>query len=76
MLTEKLTGLSLDDASAFSIKLINELQDKDTQLTLPPEDDLHSLSGVKVFPSRIRCATLPWEALLAAFAKELGKSEE
>jgi len=28
--------------------------------------DLAALSGVSAYPSRIRCATLPWEALRAA----------
>ena len=41
--------------------------DPETEMSLP-NNDLNALSGVKEFPSRIRCATLPWEALLAALA--------
>ena len=31
---------------------------------------LKPLSAVHEFPSRVKCATLPWQALLAALAKE------
>lgn len=31
-------------------------------------EDLHPLLGVRPYPSRIRCATLPWDAALKALA--------
>ena len=31
-------------------------------------EDLHALLGVRPYPSRIRCATLPWTAALQALA--------
>ena len=31
-------------------------------------DDLRPLAGVSEYPSRIKCATLPWAALIAALA--------
>lgn len=34
------------------------------------EGDLDALNGVRAFPSRVRCATLPWEAYLEAVAAE------
>ncbi len=36
----------------------------------PPSipEDLHPLLGVRPYPSRIRCATLPWDAALKALA--------
>ncbi len=34
--------------------------------TNPNLDTLRALSGVSEYPSRIKCATLPWAALLAA----------
>lgn len=64
MLTEKLPLLTLPEAKQFSQQLIDELKDKDQSLTLKEDDDLRSLEGVKQFTSRIRCATLPWEAFL------------
>lgn len=36
-------------------------------------DELEALSGVKDFPTRIKCATLPWHTLKAAIA---GSQEE
>jgi nitrogen fixation NifU-like protein len=71
MLTERLEGLSLTEANTFAQSLINQLKDKEQPLTLPEDDELRSLEGVKQFTSRIRCATLPWEALLASLAKQV-----
>jgi len=34
--------------------------------------DLAALAGVSQYPSRIRCATLPWKTLLAALAASPG----
>jgi len=31
-----------------------------------PAGDMAALSGVRAYPSRIKCATLPWKTLLAA----------
>jgi nitrogen fixation NifU-like protein len=36
----------------------------------PELGDLAALAGVARFPSRIRCATLPWRALVAALDGE------
>lgn len=69
MLTERISGIATADVSPFSTQLISQLKDKDQTLTLSETDELRSLEGVKQFSSRIRCATLPWEALLAALAK-------
>ena len=32
----------------------------------PPPGDLAALAGVRAYPSRVRCATLPWRTLEAA----------
>lgn len=37
-----------------------------------PLGKLNALSGVKEFPSRVKCATLAWHALHAALAKQKG----
>ena len=67
MLTEELTGSSIQETQTFTTSLIDMLTNPTVKMSLP-ETDLNALSGVKEFPSRIRCATLPWEALLAALA--------
>ncbi len=49
-------GLEHTDMSIMSIDQVDH-------------DRLQALSGVKKFPSRIKCATLAWHALLQAVAK-------
>ena len=64
MMTEMVKGKSIDHAK--------ELFEKFTSLvtgdTDPPGElaDLETLSGVKDFPTRVKCATLSWHAMLAA----------
>ena len=70
MLTDKVHGTAVDDTQSFANALIEKLSDSNESLDLPENEDLIALSGVKAFPSRIRCATLPWEAMLAALAEE------
>lgn len=48
----------------------------DTKKPLRIANDLAALSGVREFPSRIRCATLPFEALREALRTERVKGEE
>jgi len=55
-------------------QLIAALRKSDAPSPYPDSDDRSALFGVKAFRSRIRCATLPWEALLAAIEK--GKANE
>ncbi len=68
MLTEKVGGSAQEESKSFARSLIDLLKDSKDSLALSENEDLIALSGVKEFPSRIRCATLPWEALLAALA--------
>ncbi|MCH6258071.1 SUF system NifU family Fe-S cluster assembly protein [Puniceicoccaceae bacterium K14] len=68
MLTQKVQGLPTEEAHYFAQKITTQLQDKDKPLVLSADDELQSLEGVKQFKSRIRCATLPWEAMLASLA--------
>jgi nitrogen fixation protein NifU and related proteins len=35
--------------------------------------DLAALAGVRAFPSRLKCAALPWNALKAALRSNLGR---
>ena len=37
------------------------------------QPSLSALLGVRAFPSRIKCALLPWEALQAAFGPDSGQ---
>jgi len=69
MMTEHLAQLTTQEAAAASERLISKLQDAEDPYQLP--DELASLTGVHAFPSRIRCATLPWEAARDLLSGEL-----
>jgi nitrogen fixation NifU-like protein len=64
MLTEAIAEEPIANAQRLARSLIDQLKNADQKLEFNPT--LNSLSGVKSFPSRIRCATLPWEAMLDA----------
>ena len=70
MLTEKVIENPIQEVQTFASSLIEMISDPEKEMSLP-NNDLNALSGVKDFPSRIRCATLPWEALLAALAEKM-----
>jgi nitrogen fixation protein NifU and related proteins len=69
LMTEALKGLSASDAKAlfasFHAMLTGEQQAADAAL-----GKLEVLAGVREFPTRIKCATLAWHALLAALNEE------
>lgn len=70
MLTEMIRGKPLAQVDA----LIGEVRAMFTPGSQPSAEILRSaigaLNGVRVYPSRIRCATLPWRALEAALHAE------
>ncbi len=70
MLTERVVGMTVQESKAFAQTLSDQLNRPGATVDLDPDDALHSLSGVKAFPSRIRCATLPWEALQDALPSD------
>ncbi len=65
LLTEAIQNQNVPAAQRLAQSLIRQLNEPDLEIDIEP---FNALSGVKAFPSRIRCATLPWEALLNAFA--------
>jgi nitrogen fixation NifU-like protein len=44
--------------------------------TDPALERLRVFIGVRAFPSRIKCVTLPWRALLAALDKGAGENAD
>lgn len=67
LMTERVKGRTLAEAEA--------LFEQFRQMIAAPADapvadlgDLSALAGVRRFPVRLKCATLPWEALRAAAA--------
>jgi nitrogen fixation NifU-like protein len=65
MLTEAVTGRSADEARVMFDRFRQVLTERDAV----PDDDLGelaALAGVRRFPIRVKCATLPWHTLKAA----------
>lgn len=67
MLTTRIAGADKSGAVSLAEKLIAFLNDPQSE-SFGKNDPLQALSGVKAFASRVRCATLPWEALQRALA--------
>ena len=70
LMTEVLKGKSLDEAKALFAQFHAKVTGG-TAETLPEalEEDaerLEPLEGVKAYPARVKCATLPWHAFEAA----------
>lgn len=74
MMTEALKGQNIAGAKqlfeAVHDLCTGKLEADAVKATLPAEsaasvDKLASLSGVRQFPVRVKCATLPWHALLS-----------
>ena len=71
MMTEVLRGKTLEQARYLVEKFRALIKGETTQESADIELDselgtLPVLSGVKAFPSRIKCATLPWHTFVAA----------
>ncbi len=67
LMTESVKGKTVAEADA----LFERVQRMITAASDAPVDDLGALSalaGVRRFPVRVKCATLPWHALRAAAA--------
>lgn len=69
LLTETVSKLSINEADSCFQSVIQRLTHAATAIAEPKSDaltKLKALDGVRSHPSRIRCATLPWQALHAA----------
>jgi nitrogen fixation NifU-like protein len=79
IMTELLKGRSKADAEAL-FQNFHQLCTEDSPVsTALAEDDrayLEVLAGVKQFPIRVKCATLPWHTVRAALAGEKNASTE
>ena len=67
MLTTRISGSNRLSAISLAEDLIAFLNETDSDI-FEKDDSLQALSGVKAFASRIRCATLPWEAFQKAIS--------
>ena len=74
IMTELVNGKSFDEAkaimNAFLNMIKNNLEIKSNYLDDDQKTKLMSLSGVKQFPMRVKCATLSWHTLVSAMEGE------
>ena len=68
LMTEKVKGASLQETLNLFDKVHNMLTaaDYDDRADLEDLDKLAALSGVREYPSRVKCASLSWHALKSA----------
>ena len=69
MMTEELQGKTLAEASQADHR-INEILSTDTEVDIVLDGEYAALAGVRKFPARIKCATLPWHTYEAALKGE------
>jgi nitrogen fixation NifU-like protein len=70
MMTEALSGQSLTDCEKIQAA-VSEILTQDAEVpTLESQGELAALAGVRKFPARIKCATLPWHTYQAALRGE------
>jgi nitrogen fixation NifU-like protein len=72
MMTESLKGKTRAEAEALFERFHDLItgQDGETKPGAPELGKLAVFSGVREFPVRVKCATLPWHTLKAALAGE------
>ena len=72
MMTESVKGKTLADAEALFERFHDLITGNDgtTKTSRPELGKLAVFSGVREFPVRVKCATLPWHTLKAALAGE------
>ena len=74
MMTEALTGRTIDSAREMSRHVQQMLTDDTFDLDAVDLGDLEALSGVARFPVRIKCGLLAWKVLDQALANASGEA--
>lgn len=68
IMADKMAGRTVEDAKQFSAAF-EEMMRGGPELTEEEMGDLTALSGVREYPLRVKCATMPWHTLDGAFKK-------
>ena len=66
LMTEAVKGKTLEEAEAIFREFQTMVTSPDSDEEHPALGELQALAGVKDYPVRIKCATLPWHTLNAA----------
>ncbi|MGE0372000.1 MAG: Fe-S cluster assembly sulfur transfer protein SufU [Gammaproteobacteria bacterium] len=72
LMSETLVGKTRAEAEALFERFHSMMMGEEAKNDAEALGKLEVLSGVKEFPSRIKCATLAWHTLLAALKEEKG----
>lgn len=71
LLTDTVVGMRAEEAMAFFDAVTAQLSTSETQGAGNVDlGKLRALSGVREFPSRVKCATLAWHALKSALRQD------
>jgi nitrogen fixation protein NifU and related proteins len=71
MMTELLKGRSQDEAQSLFEAFHDMCTGEENGHEMPDDvEKLQVLSGVREFPTRVKCATLPWHTMVAALQGE------
>jgi nitrogen fixation NifU-like protein len=76
LMAEATAGRAVRDVRALAEDFFEMVRSGDAGTSEGAMAALKPLSGVAEYPSRIKCATLPWAALLAALSGETEASSE
>tara|TARA_B110000879_G_C10986377_1_gene437465 strand:+ start:215 stop:667 length:453 start_codon:yes stop_codon:yes gene_type:complete len=71
LMTDALKGLSVKQAKAL-FERFHQMVTGDNDADFETMDKLTVLAGVREFPARVKCATLAWHTLMAAFEQKIG----
>ena len=63
LMTEKLVGMTVDEAIDLNAKFDRLMKEEQLDESL---GDVAALCGVRRFPVRVKCATLPWQTFRSA----------
>jgi nitrogen fixation NifU-like protein len=66
MMTEMIKGKTIDEAKSLFERFHSLVTSDSNGVSVDDLAELDSLSGVRAFPTRIKCATLAWHAMTAA----------
>ena len=76
IMAEALAGQSISFGESIQ-ELVSRILKTDTEtVTLDVQGEVAALSGVRNFPARIKCATLPWHTYQAALRGEAKAATE
>ena len=65
MMSESLHGKSLDEAREIDAR-VEQLLNSEVEANLESEGEIAALAGVRKFPARVKCASLPWHTFKSA----------